>query len=141
MGLGVHLSLISVTRREYRFQGGLERVRAIDVEGRILARRNTAGRASDGQQVDGKVSAQSKARSCARSAPGDSEEGSRMAITPAIDPRLLAAAIDAAVAELNRLANLAGELRLTVEAVLMEHRMQDQPAPRPTVSVRAVAPL
>ena len=64
-----------------------------------------------------------------------------MAIPPPIDPRLLAAEIEAAVAEFNRLVNLASELGLTVEAEVQEQAMPDFAGDRPVLSVRVVAPL
>lgn len=64
-----------------------------------------------------------------------------MAIPPPIDPRQLAAEIEAAVAEFNRLANLAGELGLAVEAEIHAQPMPGQLAPRPLLMVRVVAPL
>jgi hypothetical protein len=64
-----------------------------------------------------------------------------MAIPPPIDPRQLAAEIEAAVAEFNRLVNLAGALGLTVEAELHEQPMPDFASGRPILGVRVIAPL
>ena len=64
-----------------------------------------------------------------------------MTIPPPIDPRQLAAEIEASVAEFNRLANLAGELGLQVFVELHAQPMPDQPAPRPVLAVQVVAPL
>ncbi|MDP3492583.1 MAG: hypothetical protein Q8R82_05675 [Hyphomonadaceae bacterium] len=61
-------------------------------------------------------------------------------MSPSIDPRQLAAEIAASVSEFNRLANLAGELGLSVYAELREQPMRDQPAPRPVLSVQVVLP-
>jgi len=63
-----------------------------------------------------------------------------MAIPPPVDPRLLAAEIEAAVAEFNRLAALASRLHIQVLA-----EVQVQPTPgapdRPVLAVQVVAPL
>ena len=64
-----------------------------------------------------------------------------MAIPPPIDPRQLAAEIEAAVAEFNRLANLASELGLTVETELHPQQMSTPSGPRPVLMVRVIAPL
>ena len=64
-----------------------------------------------------------------------------MTIPPAIDPRQLAAEIDAAVSEFNRLVHLAGSLGLQVEAELRHQEMPDQPRPRPVLAVQVIAPL
>ena len=63
-----------------------------------------------------------------------------MAIPPPIDPRLLAAEIEATVAEFNRLCALAAALQIRVIA-----EVNDQPAtgaaPRAVLRVQVVAPL
>ena len=64
-----------------------------------------------------------------------------MMIPPAIDPRQLAAEIDASVAELNRLANLASQLGLKVELEVHEQPMPDRICACPVVAVQVVAPL
>jgi hypothetical protein len=63
-----------------------------------------------------------------------------MTIVPPIDPRQLAAEIEAATSEFNRLANLAGELGLQVEAVLIEQQMVGWSASRPILQVRVIQP-
>jgi hypothetical protein len=62
-----------------------------------------------------------------------------MAIPPAIDPRLLAAEIEASAAEFNRLANLAASLQVRVFAELGEQQSPGEP-PRPLLRVQVVAP-
>jgi len=64
-----------------------------------------------------------------------------MAIPPPIDPRLLTAEIEAAVAEFNRLTNLAVELGVAVEAEINRQPVGGAAAPRPVLMVRVVAPL
>ena len=64
-----------------------------------------------------------------------------MPIPPAIDPRLLAAEIGAAVSEFNRLANLANDLGLAVEVEIQHQPMPDRGPPRPVLMVQVVAPL
>jgi hypothetical protein len=64
-----------------------------------------------------------------------------MSIPPPIDPRQLAAEIEASVAEFNRLVNLAVELGLVVEAELHGQPMPGASAERPVLMVRVVAPL
>jgi hypothetical protein len=64
-----------------------------------------------------------------------------MTLPPPIDPRQLAAEIEASVSEFNRLAALAGDLGLRV---LAEVQLQDMPgwaAPRPVLAVQVIAPL
>jgi hypothetical protein len=63
-----------------------------------------------------------------------------MAIPPAIDPRLLAAEIEASVAEFNRLAALATSLQIQVLAVVSHQAMPDAPA-RPVLAVQVIAPI
>jgi hypothetical protein len=64
-----------------------------------------------------------------------------MTIPPPIDPRQLAAEIEASVSEFNRLVNLATELGLAVEAELHEQPTTGAIAARPILMVRVVAPL
>jgi hypothetical protein len=64
-----------------------------------------------------------------------------MPIPPPVDPRLLAAEIEAAVAEFNRLTNLAVALGLAVEAEIGRQPVGGADAPRPVLMVRVVAPL
>lgn len=64
-----------------------------------------------------------------------------MNVIPPIDPRQMAAEIEATVSEFNRLANLAGDLGLTVEAEIGHQPMVGWPAPRPILLVRVVQPL
>jgi hypothetical protein len=63
-----------------------------------------------------------------------------MPIVPPIDPRQLAAEIEASASEFNRLVNLAGELGLQVEAVVMEQQMIGWSAVRPILQVRVIQP-
>ena len=63
-----------------------------------------------------------------------------MAVPPPIDPRLLAAEIEASVAEFNRLATLATSLHIQVVAVVAEQEQQGAPS-RPVLCVQVVAPL
>lgn len=64
-----------------------------------------------------------------------------MPVPPAIDPRLLAAEIEAAVAKFNRLANLAAQLGLTVEVEARREPTPEFNPPRAIVDVRVIAPL
>ena len=64
-----------------------------------------------------------------------------MAIPPPIDPRQLAAEIEAAVSEFNRLVNLATDLGLRVEAEVHSLPAPSPTADRPLLMVRVVAPL
>jgi hypothetical protein len=64
-----------------------------------------------------------------------------MSVPPAIDPRQLAAEIEAAVSEFNRLANLACELGVAVEAELHPQARPGHPPSRPVLAVRVIAPL
>lgn len=66
---------------------------------------------------------------------------STMPVPPAIDPRLLAAEIGAAVAEFNRLANLASELGLAVEVEVRQQAMPDRAHARPVLAVQVIVPL
>jgi hypothetical protein len=61
-------------------------------------------------------------------------------IPPPIDPRLLAAELEAAVAEFNRLANLATSLHIAVVAELGSQAQPDLPD-RPVLRIQVVAPL
>jgi hypothetical protein len=63
-----------------------------------------------------------------------------MAIPPPIDPRQLAAEIEAAVSEFNRLAALAASLGVTVRVEVAEQRAGGEPA-RPVLGVQVIAPL
>lgn len=63
-----------------------------------------------------------------------------MAIPPPIDPRLLAAEIEASVAELNRLCALAAPLQIKLIAEVLEQPMPGTP-PRPVLAVQVIAPL
>jgi hypothetical protein len=63
-----------------------------------------------------------------------------MSIVPPIDPRQLAAEIEASASEFNRLVNLAGELGLQVEAVVMEQQMIGWSAARLILQVRVIQP-
>jgi hypothetical protein len=58
---------------------------------------------------------------------------------PPIDPRLLAAEIEASVSEFNRLAALATSLQIQVLAVVSEQLMPDAPS-RPILAVQVIAP-
>lgn len=64
-----------------------------------------------------------------------------MPIPPPIDPRQLAAEIEASVSEFNRLVNLATELGVQVEAELQRMAMGDGRPDRPWLAVQVVAPL
>ena len=64
-----------------------------------------------------------------------------MPIPPAIDPRLLAAEIEASVSEFNRLANLAAELGVRVEAELHRLDLVDHKGDRPWLVVQVIAPI
>lgn len=63
-----------------------------------------------------------------------------MAIPQLIDPRLLAAEIESAVVEFNRLAALATDHHITVLAELRIQALGDRPD-RPILAVQVVAPL
>ena len=63
-----------------------------------------------------------------------------MAIPPPIDPRLLAAEIEASVAEFNRLAALAASMHIEVAAEVDRQAMSGGPD-RALISVQVVAPL
>lgn len=63
-----------------------------------------------------------------------------MAIPPPVDPRLLAAEIEASVAEFNRLAALATSLQIQVVAEVSAQPMPGAP-PRPVLAVQVIAPL
>ena len=63
-----------------------------------------------------------------------------MPVPPPIDPRLLAAEIEASVAEFNRLAALAASLHIQVLAVVSEQTMPSTPS-RPILAVQVIAPL
>ncbi|WP_293397791.1 hypothetical protein [Phenylobacterium sp. RIFCSPHIGHO2_01_FULL_69_31] len=63
-----------------------------------------------------------------------------MPIPPPVDPRLLAAEIEASVAEFNRLAALATSLHITVLAEIQLQPSPDGPT-RPVLAVQVVAPL
>lgn len=63
-----------------------------------------------------------------------------MAIPPPIDPRLLAAEIEASVAEFNRLSALASSLGITVEAEVSLQPVPGSP-PRPILAVQVISPL
>lgn len=63
-----------------------------------------------------------------------------MAIPPPVDPRLLAAEIEASVAEFNRLAALATSLQIQVVAEVSAQPMPAGP-PRPVLAVQVIAPL
>lgn len=63
-----------------------------------------------------------------------------MPIPQPIDPRLLAAEIDATVAEFNRLAALASAHHIEVRAELRIQNHGDRPE-RPVLAVQVVAPL
>lgn len=63
-----------------------------------------------------------------------------MPIPPPIDPRLLAAEIEASVAEFNRLAHLASSVGVRVEAELRVELMVEAP-PRPILAVRIVSTM
>jgi len=63
-----------------------------------------------------------------------------MSIPLPIDPRLLAAEIEAAVSEFNRLAALASDHHIAVRAELRIEAHGDRPD-RPVLAVQVVAPL
>jgi hypothetical protein len=63
-----------------------------------------------------------------------------MPVPPPIDPRLLAAEIEASVAEFNRLAALAASMHVEVIAEVIAQPMPGGPV-RPVLSVQVVAPL
>lgn len=63
-----------------------------------------------------------------------------MAIPLPIDPRLLAAEIEASVAEFNRLCALAASLEIRVIVELHEQPTPGVP-PRPVLGVQVIAPL
>lgn len=63
-----------------------------------------------------------------------------MPIPPAIDPRLLAAEIEACVSEFNRLAALACAMGITVEAEVRRQAMPGAPE-RSVLAVQVIAPL
>jgi len=61
-------------------------------------------------------------------------------IPPPVDPRLLAAEIEACVSEFNRLAALATSLHIAVVAEIGEQPSSDLPS-RPVLHVQVIAPL
>jgi hypothetical protein len=63
-----------------------------------------------------------------------------MPVPPPIDPRLLAAEIEATVAEFNRLAALAASMHVAVIAEVLPQPMPGEPD-RPVLAVQVVAPL
>ncbi|MEW5683288.1 MAG: hypothetical protein AB1942_00060 [Pseudomonadota bacterium] len=63
-----------------------------------------------------------------------------MSIPPAIDPRMLAAEIEASVAEFNRLTALAASMHIAVVAEVDTQPMPGTPD-RPVLRVQVVAPL
>jgi len=63
-----------------------------------------------------------------------------MPIPPPVDPRLLAAEIEASVSEFNRLCALAASLQIHVVAEVLDQPMPGTPA-RPVLSVQVIAPL
>jgi hypothetical protein len=63
-----------------------------------------------------------------------------MPVPPPIDPRLLAAEIDASVAEFNRLTALAASMHVEVIVEITPQPMPGGPV-RPVLSVQVVAPL
>jgi hypothetical protein len=63
-----------------------------------------------------------------------------MSVPPPIDPRLLAAEIEATVAEFNRLAALATSVHIQVIAEIAPQATVGGPV-RPVLSVQVVAPL
>lgn len=63
-----------------------------------------------------------------------------MAIPPPIDPRLLAAEIEASMAEFNRLCALAAAIHITVLAEIQTQTTVDGPD-RKILAVQVVAPL
>ncbi len=62
-----------------------------------------------------------------------------MAIPPPIDPRLLAAEIEASVAEFNRLCALAASMQITVIADVADQPMPGTPK-RAVLAVQVIAP-
>lgn len=64
-----------------------------------------------------------------------------MTVPPPIDPRMLAAEIEASVSEFNRLANLAAQVGVTVEAEVHRQSSPERAASRPILMVRVIAPL
>ena len=63
-----------------------------------------------------------------------------MPIPPPIDPRILAAEIEATVSEFNRLAALAASVHIEVRAEIQAFRVSGQPD-HPKLAVQVVAPL
>lgn len=63
-----------------------------------------------------------------------------MAVPPPIDPRLLAAEIEASVAEFNRLAALAASMHIAVVAEVRGQPMAGEPV-RTVLAVQVIAPL
>lgn len=63
-----------------------------------------------------------------------------MSVPPPIDPRLLAAEIEACVAEFNRLAALSSSLHIRVIPEIREQAMPDG-TPRPVLAVQVIAPF
>lgn len=63
-----------------------------------------------------------------------------MPIPPPVDPRMLAAEIEASVAEFNRLCALATSLHIEVLAEIQRQPAPDAPT-RPILAVQIVAPL
>lgn len=63
-----------------------------------------------------------------------------MPVPPPIDPRQLAAEIQASVSEFNRLAALATSMHIEVLADVTTQAMPDTPS-RPVLRVQVVAPL
>jgi hypothetical protein len=63
-----------------------------------------------------------------------------MPVPPPIDPRLLAAEIEATVAEFNRLASLAASMHVAVIAEIQPQTTSDGPV-RPVLAVQVIAPL
>jgi hypothetical protein len=63
-----------------------------------------------------------------------------MSVPPPIDPRLLAAEIEASVAEFNRLAALAASMHIAVVAEVVRQAMTGGPD-RALISVQVIAPL
>jgi hypothetical protein len=63
-----------------------------------------------------------------------------MAIPPPIDPRMLAAEIEASIAEFNRLAALAASMQIQVIAEVSQQTLPGG-AVRPILAVQVIAPL
>lgn len=63
-----------------------------------------------------------------------------MPVPPPIDPRMLAAEIDATVSEFNRLCALAASMHVQVTAEVLPQNMPHAPA-RPVLAVQVIAPL